>query len=822
MLATNDITRDTTCHTTCNTTLELARDTVRDLRNKGLNKLSFLLGGHLLNNGNLSANPNIELDLLYEQSITSFYAGEIDYGSQLSDELLLRRTSSYRDIVRKNSVFYAVPLPAKLSKLSAPDLGPIWKPLNPSIIANQDHYLVNCRYVNYVHSAGAYTSSESDGKIRTRNYLLKLNSDLELLSSQCVELDPTIPLTLRHVQGLEDCRITKQGDQIWLTTNSYDNHPLPHPQISIGRYSLSDNRTDKLIIKNLNRIPSPENRCEKNWLPFFDESTSNLRVVYGFQPTTLLDLTVPDMADGLGQVIKTQKIQQTVNLSDCRGGSGPIPYRGGYLVVIHEVVFNPGRQYLHRFLHFDSEWKIQRVSRLWYFRSVAIEYCSGSCLLLNGTGVLLTYGLNDGQAETAEITWNELETLFQPIEFQHKKADITSQIYGDIDQLLNQKLYSLADQVISFLLTYSPNLDQNELYYRRYLLLYYLGKISEGNLLAEQLRQRNPNDHIRLSVRRNLKYYVPQLPNISSQQLTFPISERDGIAKEHWYPLNPSIVTVENGYIIICRVSNYQLLPGDNRYQIHHPKENIISRTYLLKLDSQLQIATSYEVFDKSYHYRRSHIYRGAEDPRVFEFQKTLWFSASTWDTHQENCSKITLHRLDSSANQHILEIFPLEGPVPQRIEKNWIPLIDDNDCLQMIYSYHPLVVYRPDLDTGLCYLTTQKTTPLYWSDFRGSAGTVSVDNGYLLLIHEYVPSVPRNYLHRFLWLSKDWNTSRLSLPFTFLKVDVEFASGVCLSLDKQHLLITFGFRDSAAWLVKVTLESVMSQLSQPITLTDT
>jgi hypothetical protein len=62
-------------------------------------------------------------------------------------------------------------------------------------------------------------------------------------------------------------------------------------------------------------------------------------------------------------------------------------------------------------------------------------------------------------------------------------------------------------------------------------------------------------------------------------------------------------------------------------------------------------------------------------------------------------------------------------------------------------------------------------------------------------------------YKHRFTVWDKDWNIIKVSPQFSFLNAEIEFAVGMCEYGDDY--LMTFGFQDNAAYLLRVSQKFV-------------
>ena len=66
-------------------------------------------------------------------------------------------------------------------------------------------------------------------------------------------------------------------------------------------------------------------------------------------------------------------------------------------------------------------------------------------------------------------------------------------------------------------------------------------------------------------------------------------------------------------------------------------------------------------------------------------------------------------------------------------------------------------------------------------------------------------------YYHRFIVWDKDWNIQQVSPLWKFLNGKIEFCCG--MAQDGDDILITFGYQDNSAFLVRLPLEEVQSIL---------
>jgi hypothetical protein len=88
---------------------------------------------------------------------------------------------------------------------------------------------------------------------------------------------------------------------------------------------------------------------------------------------------------------------------------------GGRLLLIHEVSVQGLRYYLHRFVRVDPDWRIDRVSRPFFFRNRGVEFAGGATLTHEGTDLLITYGVEDREAWLCRIPLAGVLDLLRPV-----------------------------------------------------------------------------------------------------------------------------------------------------------------------------------------------------------------------------------------------------------------------------------------------------------------------------------------------------------------------------------------------------------------------
>jgi len=345
--------------------------------------------------------------LLEEFTIIGFYLNRKKEGIRIMDKLLLDYKTPFNIInkgqIENNQRYYMVPLDgiAKNKKRIQIKCDPDYIETNPSIIRVTGGFIMNCRTVNYgVKPGGIYYSRSPDGIVNTKNYILRLDESFNILSQTEIIDQSVIKRHANNVIGLEDVIIFEYHGKLWFTCTTLDTTPK-HAQISLGSLTLEDTfiNTSKFVVRDLRPINLLDpNRDEKNWLHFIQDD--KIMFVYSYSPTIVRELT-----DGTSVNADTKLFKSSptlLNFSRFRGSGGPLKFiindQEYWLIVIHEVSWcgDKSRIYTHRFVLFNSNFEIVKISDPWYFREHGIEFCRSICDF--NESIVLTCGLKDSEA----------------------------------------------------------------------------------------------------------------------------------------------------------------------------------------------------------------------------------------------------------------------------------------------------------------------------------------------------------------------------------------------------------------------------------------
>lgn len=278
--------------------------------------------------------------------------------------------------------------------------------MNPSIFIDEDNIIkVNLRHVNYTfyhseaklfqHQWGplTYIHPEHDMHLRTWNWYLELDDDLNITRYNKVD---TSKFDTYEPQwdfvGLEDARIFRWDKKLYISGVRRDT-----TKIGQGRMELSEIQVGKDFVKEISRVriePPKESYCEKNWMPVMDKP---FHYVKWSNPTEVVK------ADPIKGTCETIYLTERAPIAaDFRGGSQVIRFRGLYIACVHEVSLfksEVGRKdglYRHRFLIWDDNFNLVKMSPIFAFMDAHVEFATG--MVERGNDMLITFGFQDNAA----------------------------------------------------------------------------------------------------------------------------------------------------------------------------------------------------------------------------------------------------------------------------------------------------------------------------------------------------------------------------------------------------------------------------------------
>lgn len=345
----------------------------------------------------------------FQTTIDAYYRGDFAVGREACERLLsVDNVPSTIDLqTRRNLVFYAQPLAELVPTATARSIDIAvregWSRFNPSIAQGPDGDLrMIVRSSNYTMTQQLrYTINDEGGVIRTINYLLDLTSNLEIAGIR--EIDdrdirpepPPFP-----VAGFEDCRLFAYRGSWWYSGTVRDRNVDGICQIALVRLEGATAVEAQLLSDDLDR------RHEKNWMPAPGDDA--LRFVYSSSPTVIL--RYDDAGSAAPELIQPGSLIAR----RFSGGSQVIPIDGGWLCLVHEAVNfdDGGRVYTHRWVWFDAQWRLARLSSPFLLRERGVEFGAG--LVRRNDQLLISYGVWDREAWLATVPVEQVLSLLTP------------------------------------------------------------------------------------------------------------------------------------------------------------------------------------------------------------------------------------------------------------------------------------------------------------------------------------------------------------------------------------------------------------------------
>lgn len=293
--------------------------------------------------------------------------------------------------------------------------------MNPSVFVHNGTILVNLRQTNYTlyhsenkkfsHQWGPlqYLHPENDQTLRTKNWLLELNNDLDIIKVLPIDTSELDQNPQWHFIGLEDARLFNWNDKFYLCGVRRDDNTKGSGRMQLQEIEIGLNYAKEVA---RHKIPAPGNNlsyCEKNWMPIND------RPYHFVKWTNPTEIVVTDIVNETCKTVTLDESKKLPLPNDLRGSSQVIPYKDGYLAITHEVnLFNDiqGRKdgkYRHRFVYWDKDFNLVKTSEMFHFMTGEIEFCAG--MAIHNDNLLITYGFQDNAAYLLQMPVKFLDEL---------------------------------------------------------------------------------------------------------------------------------------------------------------------------------------------------------------------------------------------------------------------------------------------------------------------------------------------------------------------------------------------------------------------------
>lgn len=286
--------------------------------------------------------------------------------------------------------------------------------------------------------------------------------------------------------------------------------------------------------------------------------------------------------------------------------------------------------------------------------------------------------------------------------------------------------------------------------------------------------------------------------------------------------MNPSVFIDNDGEILVnLRHVNYTLVHSEANQKFPsrwgpltylHPEKDqrLVTENYLCRLNQDLEMTDFAKVEMLNLH-EPIWEFHGLEDARLVQWNDAYYLIGVRRDTTPNGEGRMEYSQVEiDKDNWSVKEIhrkrIPIPGDGQSYCEKNWYP-VNDKPYTFIKWSCPTEVVYSHPTEEGTEQIALRHNLQPS-ADQRGSSHLIRWGNMYIAITHEvnlfknYLGQKDAVYRHRLLIWDTEFNLAGMSNPFSFLDGNIEFCVGAAKLGD--DLLLSFGFQDNAAFVLKV------------------
>lgn len=299
---------------------------------------------------------------------------------------------------------------------------------NSSLFVEDNRIHLIIRHVEYTlyHSEGeqkyqtvwegplSYYHREDCRVLKTNNFYCILdNDDLSIKKYHRIDTSKLDVTPLWEFIGLEDARLVKWDDKYYLCGVRRDTTTNGQGRMELSEIEINDNFV-KEINRNRIEVPDKDSYCEKNWMPILDKP---YHFVKWTNPTEVVRVNLNDNISESVYLHENEKVFPY----QMRGGTPLIRWNyDQYMCICHDVDYRPHNQnghkdsdYYHRFVIFNNDFTIDKISEQFNFMTAKIEFCIG--LAQFNDDILITFGFQDNSSYIIRINKDKLSTLIDKL-----------------------------------------------------------------------------------------------------------------------------------------------------------------------------------------------------------------------------------------------------------------------------------------------------------------------------------------------------------------------------------------------------------------------
>jgi hypothetical protein len=288
-----------------------------------------------------------------------------------------------------------------------------WSAFNCSVLkSNEGEYWLAFRSSNYKLRSDGNTILTAESKIRNEMYLVRLIPETWQFDEPTLRKVDIRGLRSGVKRNIEDPRLFWDGTNYCISATFLEQDVPVARLCKVTLKSLEDPEALKLEI-----YPSPERKIEKNWMPktkVIKDPSKPIDFIYR-SGVVFVD----------GEFIDVPTHPSTLQY---RGGSQLLPLGDGTsIATIHHLyylsypIFNPTtfspkqsmRHYTHRFVLYNSNNEIIKVSKKFIFLAEGIEFAAG--IAEHNDNFIVSFGRSDIASYMATISKQKVFDMLEDV-----------------------------------------------------------------------------------------------------------------------------------------------------------------------------------------------------------------------------------------------------------------------------------------------------------------------------------------------------------------------------------------------------------------------
>ena len=289
---------------------------------------------------------------------------------------------------------------------------------------------------------------------------------------------------------------------------------------------------------------------------------------------------------------------------------------------------------------------------------------------------------------------------------------------------------------------------------------------------------------------------------------------------------NPSILVDGDKILVNIRHVKYNLYHSEFKQKFPsrwgplsylHPEDDLTLRTvnYFGELDENLDQKWVSAIDTSKLDVEPIWTFIGLEDGRLVKWNDKIYLIGVRRDTTDNGEGRMEFSELDIKGTE-VKEVTRtrIEPPEWSYCEKNWMPILDTPN--QFVKWCSPTEVVEANLEdktsTSVALQPHEHKLP---RDLRGGSQVIKVGKYYFTITHEVdlwhneANQKDAQYYHRAVLWNEDWEMVKVGKEFKFMDGYIEFCTGIAEIGD--DFLITFGFQDNAAYVLRANKETVLN-----------